>query len=152
MLRCGALVGLALLLTCEAVADEALRVEVHRQYKHESYMLLEDAGGTWLYLFHRHAAPVGVVPDDAPRADVERALEKTRCENARERVGGLTELAGMDDARALDTALALLNDTHAAVRDEAAQLILDHPDGAALVSALGLVDDSEFPEDPNRRQ
>ena len=58
----------------------------------------------------------------------------------------------MDDARALDTALALLNDTHAAVRDEAAQLILDHPDGAALVSALGLVDDSEFPEDPNRRQ
>ena len=152
MLRCGALVGLALLLTCEAVADEALRVEVHRQYKHESYMLLEDAGGTWLYLFDRQAAPLQLDPAGVPMANIEHALGQTRSANARERVRGLTELAGVDDARALDTALALLNDTHAAVRDEAAQLILDHPDGAALISALGLADDSEFPEDTDRGQ
>ena len=144
--------GLALLLACDVGADEALRVAVHRQHKHESYMLVEDAESARLYLFDRQAAPLRLVPDDARLADIERSLAKTRSGNARERVRGLTELAGVEDARALDTALALLNDTHAAVRDEAQQLILDHPDGAALASALGLVDASEFPEDADRGQ
>jgi hypothetical protein len=152
LLRCGALAGLALLFVCDVAADEALRVEVHRQYKHQSYMLVEDAEGAWLYLFDRQTAPLRLASDGAPLADIERSLEKTRSASARVRVRGLTELAGVDDARALDTALALLNDTHAAVRDEAEQLILDHPDGAALASALGLADASEFPEDPDRGQ
>ena len=145
--RCGALAGLALLFACQALADDALRLEVHRQYKHQSYMLVEDSRGAWLYLFDKGGEPLRIGAGMAPSIAVDRALDKTRSDNARTRVRGLTELAGVADPRALDAALALLNDEHAAVRDEAAQLIVDHPHGAALAAALGIVDESEFPED-----
>lgn len=145
--RCGALAGLALCFAGYADADEALRDEIHRQYKHVSYMLVEDRDDTWLYLFDSGVAPVRVGFAGERDESLDEALEKTRNSDARQRVRGLTELAGADDGRTLDVALALLNDVDAAVRDEAEQLILDHPDGASLVSALGLVDESELPED-----
>ena len=150
--RCGALAGLALFFAQSADGDQALRSDIHRQYKHESYMLVEDREGAWLYLFDSGKPPVRVRSIGEPSQFVEHALEKTRSNNARLRVRGLTELAGVDDSRALDTALALLTDTDAAVREEAEQLIVDHPAGAPLVSALGLDDRSEFPEDTDGGQ
>jgi hypothetical protein len=144
--QCGALGSLALLFACETLADDALRDEVHRQYKHQSYMLVEDADGAWLYLLQKGGEPLRVGRGMAPSAAVESALEKTRSTDAGTRVLGLTELAGIADTRALDTALVLLSDDHPAVREEAAQLILDHPQGTALATAMGIVDESEFPE------
>ena len=150
--RCGALAGLALLFACETFADDALRDEVHRKYRHQSYMLLENADGAWLYLFDKGGAPLRVGAGMPPPNAIDSALDKTRSDDARTRVLGLTELAGVADTRALDVALALLNDEHAAVRDEAAQLISDHPQGAALAAAIGIVDESEFPEDADGGQ
>lgn len=154
MIRCGALVGLALFFAQGADGeDQALRDDVHRQYKHESYMLVEGPkGAAWLYLFDSGKPPVRIRSADESVQSVERALEKTRSDSPRLRVRGLTELAGVADSRALDMALALLNDTSPAVRDEAAQLIIDHPDGATIANALGLLDGSEFPEDADGGQ
>ncbi len=150
--RCGALTGLALLFACATHADDALRDEVHRQYKHQSYMLVEDADGAWLYLFEKGVEPLRIGSGMAPSATIDSALDKTLSDHARTRVLGLTALAGVADTRALDAALALLNDEHAAVREEAAQLIIDHPQGAVLAAALGLDDESEFPEDADGGQ
>ena len=57
-LRCGALCGLALLLCTDARSDEALRERIHREYKHQSYMLVESPAGWRLYLFSAGAEPV----------------------------------------------------------------------------------------------
>ncbi len=136
--RRGALTGLALSLACGASADDALRERVHREHKHHSYMLVEDADGARLFLFDEGAASYRITTSDA---SVETALEKTRSADARTRVMGLVELAGVNDATALEAALTLLTDTEPAVRDEARQLILDHPDGQAVADALGFVDE-----------
>lgn len=152
LLRCGALAGLALLFASEALPDDALRDAVHQQYKHQSYMLVEDDRGAWLYLFDRGGQPLRIDNGPTPTSAVETALDKTRSTDARTRVRGLTELAGVADTRALDVALALLNDEHQSVREEAAQLIVDHPKGGALAAAMGIVDESEFPEDADSWQ
>jgi hypothetical protein len=131
-----ALAGLTLFLFCAAAADDSLRNRVHREHKHHSYMLIEDANGAQLFLFDE-----GLTRQDAEDPVIGTALEKTRSTDARTRVIGLVELAGVDDAVALDVALMLLSDPEPAVRDEARQLILDHPAGGALANALGLVDD-----------
>ena len=136
--RCGALAGLALSLACVASADESLRERVHREHKHHSYMLIEDTDGARLFLFDDGVASY---PIAAREAVVETALEKTRSADARTRVIGLVELAGVADAAALEAALTLLTDPSVAVRDEARQLILDHPEGQAVADALGIVDD-----------
>jgi hypothetical protein len=99
-------------------------------------MLIEDANGAQLFLFDE-----GLTRQDAEDPVIGTALEKTRSTDARTRVIGLVELAGVDDAVALDVALMLLSDPEPAVRDEARHLILDHPAGGALANALGLVDD-----------
>lgn len=138
----GALPGLALLLACGAAADDALRERVHREYKHQSYMLVEDADGARLFLFDRGITTLRLASEDT---SVDAALEKTRSDDARTRVLGLVELAGASEAAALDTALMLLTDPEPAVRHEARQLILDHPNGQPVADALGLVDD-EFGE------
>jgi HEAT repeat protein len=52
----------------------------------------------------------------------------TRSADFRTRVRGLTLLSGVEDPAALDTALVLLSDPVAAVREEAVQLIIEHPD------------------------
>lgn len=136
--RRGALAGLTLSLACGATADDALRDRVHREHKHHSYMLVEDADGARLFLFDEGVASYRIGTSDD---FVEAALEKTRSSVARTRVIGLVELAGVADAAALEAALALLTDPEPAVRDEARQLILDHPDGQAVEDALGIVDD-----------
>jgi len=146
-LRCGALVGLALFLAHDVPADSILRDEVHRQYKHQSYMLIEEQDAAWLYLFDGEATAMLLAAPLARPTATDLALEMTRSSVASERVLGLVQLAGVDDARALDAGLALLNDANAAVREEARQLVLDHPQGAAVITALGLVDESELPED-----
>jgi hypothetical protein len=135
----GALPGLALFLACGTAADDTLRERVHREYKHRSYMLVEDAKGARLFLFDRGISTLHLADEDTP---VDEALEKTRSDDARTRVLGLVELAGTGAAAALDTALTLLADPEPAVRDEARQLILDHPDGQPVADALGLVDDN----------
>jgi len=138
-LRGGALLGLALLVSPQAFCDEALRKQVHKTYKHQSYMLLEDARGARLFLFG-DGVQVSDVADE-PVDSVKLALEKARSPDARARVRGLTELAGSDSHEALDVALQLLTDPSRAVRDEAQHTILDHPHGADMVAALGLIDD-----------
>ena len=141
-LQRGALVGLALLLAGNAFADKLLRDQVHEQYKDRSYMLIEDSNGARLYLFsdENTAASTHILPT-AEQSFVDEALEKVREPDARTRVRGLTELAGVDDPAALDAALALLVDPEKKVRDEAAILILDHPKGADMAAALGLIDE-----------
>ena len=141
--RGGALLGLALLFAPPLSADDSLRQQVHRDYGHRSYMLVEDAEGARLYLFtdasgHAQLARIDA-SDDAD--EIARAVADTRSDNERERVGALTQLAGVDSPEALDAALTLLSDPSPAVRDEAANLILDHPAGRAMASALGLVDE-----------
>ena len=134
----GALTGLALLIVGGAFADDALRERMHREHKHRSYMLVEDAEGARLYLFGSQPGILRIPTGDSV---VDAALAKTRSDDPRVRVRGLVELAGMQDAAALDVALTLLTDPEPFVRDEASQLILDHPDGQALADALGLVDE-----------
>jgi len=147
LLHCGALSGLAMLFLAPTFADEELRQRIHSEYRHQSYMLIEDADGARLYLFATADQPSSVRELPGPKAGfVHDALVKVRSDEARTRVRGLTELAGVDDPEALDAALTLLTDPNEAVRDEAMFLILDHPQGTAMVSALGLVDDDEEDE------
>ena len=141
-LQCGVLAGLALLLAGNAFADKSLRDQVHRQYKDRSYMLIEDSNGARLYLFgNENTAASTHMLRTIEKNLVDQALEKVRVPDARTRVRGLTELAGVDDPAALNAALALLVDPEKQVRDEAAILILDHPQGADIAAALGLVDE-----------
>jgi hypothetical protein len=139
-LQRGALTGLALLLVATAAADQALRDRIHREYRHQSYMLLESEDGWELYVLGDREPHV-MRPRAEPDPAIPAALHKTRSSAARERVRGLLELAGADAPEALDAALQLLNDPSAAVRDEARSLILDHPDGAEIAAALGLSDE-----------
>lgn len=141
--RCGALPGLALLVCGTVVGDDALRGQIHKDihkaYKHHSYMLIEDGNEVLLYLF---GDPVRVeyIFSNATNM-VDTALLKVHSANPRVRVRGLTELAGSESQAALDAALQLLNDPSRAVREEAQHLILDHPYGADMVAVLGLVDE-----------
>lgn len=73
-----------------------------------------------------------------------QALTLTRSVNARERVKGLTLLSGMESPAALNAALVLLSDPNVAVREEAFELVLSHPQadfGAVVV--IGQSDASE---------
>lgn len=142
-LQCGAVVGLALLFPGVATADETLRERIHREYKHQSYMLVEGPDGHRLYLFSPAGEPVQALDVEIPGASLASAIAKTQSPDPRVRTRGLTELAGVPDAEALDIALTLLTDPDAAVRSEASQLILDHPRGAPLAETLGLVKDDE---------
>ena len=143
-LQCGAVVGLALLFSDIARgADETLRERIHREYKHQSYMLVEGPDGHRLYLFSPGDEAVRAIEVPLPDASLTSAYAKTRSADPRERTLGLTELAGVPDAEALDIALTLLTDPVDTVRNEASQLILDHPQGASLAKSLGLVHDDE---------
>lgn len=142
----GALAGLALLAAFAAGADEALREQVRRDFGHRNYVLIEDTDGARLYLFAEANDPAAVEILTSPPAagqEIRTALAKTASEDPRERARGLAELAGVDLPEALDVALALLGDPSAAVREEAANLILDHPGGESMALALGLADEEE---------
>lgn len=128
-LRCGALAGLALLVAFPVSADEPLRDAVREQLRDENYLLVEDQDGARLFVF-----PTGNVtavtaprPEKTSNGQFEEALEMTRSTDSRTRVRGLTLLSGVDDPAALDAALVLLADPVAAVREEAVQLIIEHP-------------------------
>lgn len=142
-LQCGAALGLALLFSNPASSDEALRERIHSEYKHQSYMLVEGPDGYRLYVFSPGREPVRAIDVANPDASLAGTFEKTRSADPRVRTRGLTELAGVPDAEALDIALTLLTDPAEAVRSEAAQLILDHPQGASLAATLGLVNEDE---------
>ena len=139
-LQGGALLGLALLIFNPAFGDETLREQVHRTHKHRSYMLIEDAAGARLYFFDTGPARVEYL-DLLNEPFTTAAIQMTRSDDARTRVRGLTQLAGAQSDEALDIALQLLTDPSPAVREEAQNLILDHPRGADMVAALGLVDE-----------
>jgi hypothetical protein len=132
--------GLALLVATSGSADELLREEFHRELEDQSYMLVEHTDGVTLYLFDKATSDEQTIADEQVDL-VAAALAKTRNIDARTRARGLAELAGIDDFEALSAGLTLLGDPHPAVRDEAKYLILDHPGGAAVAAALGLVDD-----------
>lgn len=135
----GALVGLALLVANTGNTDEMLREEIRRDFRDQSYLLVEDADGATLYLFDN--SNFNEPPIATKRIDIVTAVAKTQSVDARVRTRGLAELAGIDDDGVLNVGLSLLADPDPAVRDEAKYLILDHPDGAALAASLGLVDD-----------
>ncbi len=142
-LRREALGGLALLLAFPAAADDALHETVRRQLQDESYVLVEDQHGIRLFVFS--SADDGYRKTFAPVAPggLEQALAMTRSAVARERVRGLTTLAGEPDEEALNAALVLLTDPDPAVREEAVNLIIDHPQAdVASIIALAEADPS----------
>lgn len=136
-----------MLVTLNAAADETLRDRIHREYKHRSYMLVEDDRGARLFLFDTGSDEVHRL-DIPTEPFVAEALAMTRSVDPRQRVRGLVELAGAEDRAALDVALTLLDDPSPAVRDEARSLILDHPDAAVIAEGIGLpASELEEPED-----
>lgn len=122
--------GLALLFVLPTVAGEPLRDTVRQQLRDENYMLVEDPNGARLFVFS--TGDVSAIT--TPRAEhgsskaLGQALEMTRNEDSKTRVRGLTLLSGVDNNAALDAAMVLLSDPDVAVREEAVQLVIEHPD------------------------
>lgn len=129
-MRCGVLCGLALFFASPATADEALREAVRQQLRDESYMLVENQDGARLFIFSTGSVSAVTThqPGDGPARQLDEALEMTQSADPRTRVRGLTLLSDVDDPAALDAGLVLLSDPVAAVREEAVQLIIEHPD------------------------
>ena len=132
--------GLALLFCVSALADDAIR---------ENYVLIEyphSPNATRLLVFTTRMTEslkqrLFVVAQD----DYATALEMTRSADSRARVRGLTLLSGVDHPLTLDAAMVLLTDPVTAVREEAFQLVLEHPH-ADVAGALNLALD-----DPSAR-
>ena len=126
----GALYGLALLIAFPVSADAPLRQSVREQLRDEKYLLVEDQDGARLFVFSSGSIKSVATqrPPEKPRDSLDQALEMTRSADSRRRVRGLTLLSGADDLAALDAALVLLSDPVAAVREEAVQIIFEHPD------------------------
>jgi len=130
ILRRGALSGLALLFVPPCYADESLRDSVRKDLADTNYVLVEELDGeARLFVFSADDSSPGMTLRAAPPGSIEDALDKTRSPHARTRVRGLTELAGHSSDEALSTALVLLSDPNEAVREEAVNLIIDHPRG-----------------------
>ena len=143
-LRCGALAGLALLFAAPLNADEALRDAVRKQLRDESYILVEDDHGPRLYVLSGDSRVDDFMPTrDAAPSVTDRALAMTRSADAKTRVRGLTLLATETSSEARDAALALLSDPAVAVREEAYQLLMEHPHaGVDSIVALARQDRS----------
>ena len=138
-MRCGALAGLALLIVLPVVADEPLRDTVRQQLRDENYVLVEDDSGARLFVFSTGSvsAVTRLQPPDSPGGRLDQALEMARSADYRTRVRGLTLLSGVDDNAALDAAIVLLSDPVVAVREEAVQLVIEHP-GADFDSIVAI--------------
>jgi len=145
-MRCGALAGLVLLVAFPVIADEPLRKAVRDQLRDENYLLVEDQDGARLFVFSTGdvTAVTAPRPEKTSNGQFEEALEMTRSTRFRTRVRGLTLLAGVDDPAVLDAALVLLSDPVAAVREEAVQLIIEHPD-ADIDSAIAIASHDPSP-------
>ena len=83
--------------------------------------------------------------------DWDIALALTLSAAPAERVRGLTLLSASTNRNALDVALSLANDPHAAVQREAALVIAEHPltDAATRAHFAQQLDDAEDAEDDN---
>ena len=127
-----ALVGLALLFAVIALADDSLHARVRHELRDDNYVLIEnrqDSSSVRLFVFLGHGPDVNAqLQLLTTQNDYDTALEMTRSADSRERVRGLTLLSAIDDPLVLDAALILLLDPDAAFREEAFQLVLDHPD------------------------
>jgi len=128
--RCGALTGLALLFAHLAAAVEPLRDTVRQHLRDENYVLVEDDNGARLFVFSKGSVSTVTTlqTEDSSSGELDQALEMTRSADSRTRVRGLTLLSGVDDNTALDTAMVLLSDPVVAVREEAVQLVIEHPE------------------------
>ena len=139
--------GLALLFAVFALADDSLQARVRGELRDINYVLIQnqqDPNSARLFVLLGHASDVNAqLQLLTPQTDYDTALEMTRSADSRERVRGLTLLSAIDDPLVLDAALILLLDPDAAVREEAFQLVLEHPgsdvDG---IGALALNDSS----------
>ena len=135
----GAVAGLALLLAAPVLADDTLRQTIRQQLRDESYVLVEGPYGARLFVLSADGS--GYRTNELPEAmsGASTASARTRSADARERVRGLTELAGNSNGEALLLAFALLSDPDAAVREEAVQFVMEHPEadrGAVIAIAL----------------
>lgn len=151
-LQCGALAGLVLLFVFSASAGEPLHDAVRKQLRNKNYLLLEDDKGARLFVFSTGNETTLTVPvrersvaDRTDRVESSKALEMTRSSNYRQRIRGLTLLSDVEDTYALDAALVLLSDPVVAVREEAVQLIIEHP-GADIDSIVAIA-----ANDPSKR-
>ena len=142
-LRRGAFAGLALLLAAPCSAEEALRDRIRTQMGDTSYVLVEDEQGARLFVFSSDGNAEGSISFPQVHRPFSDALEKTRSSDARSRVRGLTLLAGVPGDEALNAALVLLSDPDPAVREEAVNLIIDHPDSnIETVASIAMRDPS----------
>ncbi len=142
-LRCGALSGLALLLAFPSVADDDLHETIRQQLQDKSYVLVEGPHEVRLFVFSAEDDGYRATFAPVTRGSLEQALAMTRSNVARERVRGLTTLAGEPDQEALNAALVLLTDPDPAVREEAVNLVIDHPHGdVSSIVALAVADPS----------
>ena len=134
-LRREILTGLALLLPLVTVADFELPDTNYlliddRRNPERSRLLVLDGNSSW-------TEHVPIESSDESSLERQRALSRTRSEDPRFRVRGLTELAGDESDAALNTAIGLLFDPSAAVREEALHLIAEHP-GADVEFAIAI--------------
>ncbi len=142
-MRCGALVGPALLGANPASADETLHEAIRNQLQDESYVLVEDQRGIRLLVFSSEESGHTITLLPPAPGSLEQAIAMTRSDVARDRVLGLATLAGEPDEEALNAALVLLTDPVPAVREEAVNLIMDHPHGdVASLIAIAAADPS----------
>lgn len=138
--RRGTVTSLALLLSLGAYADDSLRgvnyVLIHDQQHplNSRLLIFSDSSG-----YSVEGFPSRI--ETAEEIDV--ALSMTRHLDSRVRVRGLTLLSGVDDRAALDAAMELLLDNDPAVREEAIQLVMEHPDSdLELAASIGTGDPS----------
>jgi len=129
-LRCGVLAGLALLFAHAAAADEPLRDTVRQKMREQNYVLVEDDNGARLFVFSTGSVSTVMTSqrEGTSSGRFDQALEMTRDADSKTRVRGLTLLSGVDDNVALDAAMVLLTDPVVAVREEAFQLVIEHPE------------------------
>ena len=140
----GALAGLALLLAYAAAADDSLRDSVREQLRDENYVLVEDRTGARLYVFSEDDGVYDTRWIPPASGSAAAALANVHSADAGDRVRALTELSGEDGTDALHAALVLLSDPDEAVREEAVQLILEHPQAdKSSVIAMARQDPSE---------
>ncbi len=142
-----AITGLALLFAVFALADDALQASVRSDLRDDNFVLIEnlrDPGQVRLIVFSGQASnATAQLQLSAIQNDYDVALEMTRSPDSRARTRGLTLLSDVNDPLVLDTALILLTDPVAAVREEAFQFVLQHPHADVNgIGALALSDSS----------
>lgn len=108
-----------------------------------SFVLVEDQDGARLYVFSAADDSYSTTfPAESPSSEG-GALAMTRSADVHDRVLGLTLLAGKSSQDTLNAAFVLLSDPDEAVREEAVNLIADHPDGdIETVARIALRDPS----------